>query len=185
MTKRLFAIVVGVAIMVAGCTDPCGNPEGEYESLKADLNAQRSEIESILDDALGSYEVLGIDVSLVHCAPLSAWSGGTAFLVMPSDSDRHAAVDAIAAVLEGRGLVVDDLEPIALEGFESSREQTLPERSAEVPGFVTPLTFYSGVDPQPGVKIGVGGGCYGREDLGAEELLDLRYSEGSVTLVPE
>lgn len=82
----------------------------------------------MLDDALGSCEVMGVSVGVDPCDPLQEWNSGTRLGVRPTTGDQADGVAAIRAVLAERGLTVETVEP-------ASRFEEFPSYSADYPRF--------------------------------------------------
>ena len=169
--------IVLMALLVAGCRSTFGVEAGGFGTLEADLAAQRAEIDSVLNDALDSYDILGVRVDVAPCDPISEWKGGTVLVVLPTEGSVSDGVDAMVSALEDRGLEVETIEPVGSERLRSY--------SVELTGFDRPLWFWWGTDPTLGIAVSLGGGCYDEGDIGVGNPGDLAVQEGVTSIVHE
>jgi len=144
-----------------------GAEKGGFETLEADIAAQRQVIETVLEDSLGDYEILGerVDVGLcyLHNHERDSW---TRVIAQPVDISPHEGVEAMADDLRRRGFHV---EPLAYGngGY-----------ATEIRGFPHSLWFFSSDTPEPGIEVTLGGGCYTADRIETTDPDRLAYEIG-------
>ncbi|MCP4303272.1 MAG: hypothetical protein GY788_00005 [bacterium] len=140
-----------------------GYSEGKYATIEEDIEAEREALTLLLDEALGRYDELGLSVGVFFCQPLMEWGPSTSVVVNPERGTPADGVNAILAVLERRGL-----KPELHAGVYE----------VDLEGFGEPLRFFSSDQPQPGIAVTLGGGCYPERRIIADDPYSLEYEEG-------
>ncbi|MCP4305207.1 MAG: hypothetical protein GY788_10100 [bacterium] len=174
---KLVSCLLIVGFLAAGCRGSFGYSGGQFETLAEDVAAQRPEMESVLDEALGAYDLVGISVSILPCEPLSEWSSGTRLVVRPSVGDTAGGIAAIVEVLEARGIKIETYDPF-LDRQESD------SYGGDYPGFEG-FSLWRGSEPEAGIVFDLGSGCYPEGRTGADSPHDLSFEEGFVNLVQD